>query len=60
MNKYLFIYINTLQANRTAGLSPGVHTSKVSALRDLQYKKRKAIAITKKAKLRRLELKTER
>ncbi|XP_076087705.1 atrial natriuretic peptide receptor 1-like [Mytilus galloprovincialis] len=49
-----------LFANRTAGLSPGVHTSKVSALRDLQYKKRKAIAITKKAKLRRLELKTER
>ncbi|VDI29420.1 Hypothetical predicted protein [Mytilus galloprovincialis] len=49
-----------VDANRTAGLSPGVHTSKVSALRDLQYKKRKAIAITKKAKLRRLELKTER
>ncbi|CAG2217615.1 unnamed protein product [Mytilus edulis] len=49
-----------VDANRTAGLSPGVHTSKVSTLRDLQYKKRKAIAITKKAKLRRLELKTER
>ncbi|CAC5403425.1 unnamed protein product [Mytilus coruscus] len=48
------------QANRTAGLSPGVHTSKVSTLRDLQYKKKKAIAITKKAKLRRIDLETER
>ncbi|VDI64025.1 Hypothetical predicted protein [Mytilus galloprovincialis] len=52
--------IYTVDANVSAGLSPGVHTKKLFTLRDLQAKKRKAIAVTKKAKLHRIQLKSKR
>ncbi|CAG2215503.1 unnamed protein product [Mytilus edulis] len=51
---------SVLKANVSAGLSPVVHTKKLFTLRDLQAKKRKAMAMTKKAKLHRIQLKSKR
>lgn len=46
--------------HRQVGLSPGGHTFKLACLRDLQARKRKACSITRKAKIRRLELHARR
>ena len=43
-----------------AGLSPGAHTERLCTLRDSTAAKRKAQSVTKKAKIRRLELKAMR
>lgn len=49
-----------LKANRRIDLSPGEYTLKLAALRDLQTRKKRALCITRKAKRRRLELKSRR
>ncbi|XP_052212334.1 protein PML-like isoform X3 [Dreissena polymorpha] len=48
------------KVNQKLGVSPGTFTSKLALLRDLQHKKRKAIAVTRAAKQRRIRLKLER
>ncbi|XP_061186226.1 uncharacterized protein LOC133194248 [Saccostrea echinata] len=48
------------QVNTRTGLSPGVYTHKISLLRDLQHRKRKAIANTRQAKRKRIELKARK
>ncbi|XP_061191735.1 uncharacterized protein LOC133199972 [Saccostrea echinata] len=48
------------KVNIRAGLSPGTFTHKLAVLRDLQHRKRKAIANTVKAKRRRMNLKAQR
>ncbi|XP_063436614.1 uncharacterized protein LOC134718045 [Mytilus trossulus] len=42
--------------NKQIGLSPGVHTKRLSILRDIQARKRKAISVTRKEKIRRIQL----
>ena len=54
------IKFNLFQVNQKLGVSPGNFTSKLALLRDLQHKKRKAIAVTRAAKQRRIRLKLER
>lgn len=49
-----------VEVNRRVGLSPGKHTKKFCYLRDSQSRKRQAIARTKKAKRRRIELKAKK
>ena len=49
-----------LQVNVKSGLSPGVFTNKIAMLRDMQHRKRKAIATTHKAKKKRVELRSEK
>lgn len=44
----------------SSGLSPGLYTRKLATLRDIQARKRKAVAITTEAKLRRIALKASR
>ncbi|CAG2206348.1 unnamed protein product [Mytilus edulis] len=46
--------------NVSTGLSPGIYTQKLATLRDLQARKRRAVATTKAAKLRRITLKSNR
>ncbi|CAG2208762.1 unnamed protein product [Mytilus edulis] len=46
--------------NVSSGLSPGLYTRKLATLRDIQARKRKAVAITTEAKLRRIALKASR
>ncbi|XP_062593564.1 uncharacterized protein LOC134255056 [Saccostrea cucullata] len=46
--------------NRRLGLSPGYFTERLAKIRDLQHKRRKAIALTFKAKQRRRFLKSKR
>ncbi|XP_033758265.1 uncharacterized protein LOC117340610 [Pecten maximus] len=46
--------------HRKIGLSPGTHTLKLGILKDLQNRRRRAIATTKKAKKKRLALKAKR
>ena len=53
-------YFEYIQVNAKAGLSPGIFIKKLCVLRDLQSRKRKAIAVTRKAKLRKIELKSNR
>lgn len=48
------------QVNRRVGLSQGKHTKKFCYFRDSQSRKRQAIARTKKAKRRRIELKAKK
>ncbi|VDI77010.1 Hypothetical predicted protein, partial [Mytilus galloprovincialis] len=50
------------KVNKKIGMSPGQYTMKLAILRDMQARKRKAIdiAMAKKAKIRRLELKAQR
>ncbi|CAC5360207.1 unnamed protein product [Mytilus coruscus] len=48
------------QVNVSSGLSPGLYTRKLATLRDIQARKRKAVAITTEAKLRRIALKASR
>uniref|UniRef100_A0A8W8JD45 PML C-terminal domain-containing protein n=1 Tax=Magallana gigas TaxID=29159 RepID=A0A8W8JD45_MAGGI len=48
------------KVNRRLGLSQGKHTKKFCYLRDSQSRKRQAIARTKKAKRRRIELKAKK
>ena len=43
-----------------AGLSPGQYTMRLAKLRDLQHRKRKALALTRSAKRRRVELTAKR
>ncbi|CAC5412102.1 unnamed protein product [Mytilus coruscus] len=50
----------TVDVNVSTGLSPGIYTQKLAALRDLQARKRRAVATTKAAKLRRITLKSSR
>ncbi|XP_052238638.1 uncharacterized protein LOC127849935 [Dreissena polymorpha] len=52
------IYCNLFQVNHKLGFSPGTFTSKLALPRDLQHKKRKAIAVARAAKQRRIRLKT--
>ncbi|XP_046584350.1 LOW QUALITY PROTEIN: uncharacterized protein LOC124291375 [Haliotis rubra] len=49
-----------VKVNNTLGLSPGTYTRQHFTLKDLQHRKRKAIASTIKAKQRRLHLKVMR
>lgn len=42
------------------GLSPGAHTIRLAKLKDLQSRKRRAIATTRKAKIKRLALKSKK
>ncbi|XP_046563466.1 uncharacterized protein LOC124272337 [Haliotis rubra] len=49
-----------IAVNRTLGLSPGTYTRQHFTLKDLQHRKRKAIASTIKAKQHRLHLKVMR
>lgn len=42
------------------GLSPGTHTMRLAKLKDLQTRKRRAIATTRKAKKKRLALKSKK
>lgn len=44
----------------SSGLSPGLYTRKLATLRDIQARKRKDVAITTEAKLRRIALKASR
>ncbi|CAC5412427.1 unnamed protein product [Mytilus coruscus] len=44
----------TVDVNVSSGLSPGLYTRKLATLRDIQARKRKAVAITTEAKLREL------
>lgn len=48
------------QVNKNIGLSPGKFTRRLWAIRESQSRKRKAIAKSKEAKRRRLELKARR
>lgn len=48
------------KVNSKIRLSPGVYTKKISLLRDLQHRKRKAIACTQQAKKKRIELKARK
>ncbi|CAG2232154.1 unnamed protein product [Mytilus edulis] len=50
----------TVDVNVSSGLSPGLYTRKLATLRDIQARKRKAVAITTEAKLRRIALKASR
>ncbi|XP_071177683.1 uncharacterized protein [Mytilus edulis] len=50
----------TVDVNVSTGLSPGIYTQKLATLRDLQARKRRAVATTKAAKLRRITLKSNR
>ncbi|VDH93927.1 Hypothetical predicted protein, partial [Mytilus galloprovincialis] len=50
----------TVDVNVSIGLSPGLYTRKLATLRDIQARKRKAVAITTEAKLRRIALKASR
>ncbi|XP_061171002.1 uncharacterized protein LOC133180520 [Saccostrea echinata] len=49
-----------VEVNRRVGLSPGKHTRKFCYLRDSQSRKRKAIARTKNAKRKRMQLKAKK
>lgn len=59
-----FVYLNYLtfvfKVNRHLGLSPGYFTHRLAKIRDIQHKKRKAIANTFKAKHKRRLLKSKR
>ncbi|XP_076102946.1 uncharacterized protein LOC143072050 [Mytilus galloprovincialis] len=49
-----------IKVNNNIGLSPGVHTKRLAILRDLQARKRRAISITRKEKIRRIQLRNRR
>ncbi|VDI75087.1 Hypothetical predicted protein [Mytilus galloprovincialis] len=49
-----------LKVNKKIGLSPGVHTKRLAILRDIQARKRKAISVTRKEKIRRIQLRNRR
>jgi hypothetical protein len=51
---------NFFKVNRRLGLSPGYFTQRLARIRDIQHKKRKAIASTFKAKQKRRALKSKR
>nr|XP_022290026.1 uncharacterized protein LOC111101728 [Crassostrea virginica] len=49
-----------VEVNKKIGLSPGKHTKKLCYLRESQSRKRRAIARTREAKRRRIELKAKK
>ncbi|XP_071139323.1 uncharacterized protein [Mytilus edulis] len=53
-------HMTVFQVNKNIGLSPGVHTKRLAILRDIQARKRKAISVTRKEKIRRIQLRNRR
>ncbi|XP_056018747.1 uncharacterized protein LOC125669025 [Ostrea edulis] len=49
-----------IQLNKKLGLSPGAYTGKLALSKDTQARRKKALALTKQAKKRRLQLKANR
>ncbi|XP_062588881.1 uncharacterized protein LOC134250534 isoform X2 [Saccostrea cucullata] len=49
-----------MQVNKKIGISPGAYTRRLAVLKDRIRRRKKALSITKEAKMRRLHLKAER